>query len=106
MFERDQSFAWQCNFIPVQMSHQVTLAVAKHAVARDEVMHPTANVNRVNLQKPEMVDDWPDSRRRGTEEERAPHETACRLGIDIKRLERANAVQPTSKPIIAGRRRL
>jgi hypothetical protein len=70
------------------MPHQVTLAILSHPVAGDEVMHPAANINRVNLQIPEMVDDRPDGRRRRIEQKRAPHETACNLGIEIKHVER------------------
>ncbi len=56
MFERDAMFGPQHDPRPMQMPHQIVLPIPNHAIAGDEIVHPTTHIDWVYLQKSEMID--------------------------------------------------
>jgi len=53
----------------MQVAQQVALAISSHAIAQDEIVHPSANVDRIDLNKPAMRQCGGDIGRGGIEEQ-------------------------------------
>ena len=39
----------------MKVANEVALAVAGHAVAEDEIVHPATDIDRINLNETEMI---------------------------------------------------
>jgi hypothetical protein len=69
--------------IPVQVPHQFAFAIAVDAIAEDEVVHPAADIDRVDLNVTQVSQGGRHIRRRGVEEQGPAEETAGDGGRDF-----------------------
>jgi hypothetical protein len=69
--------------VPVEVAHEVTLPVARDAVAQDVVVHPAADVDRVDLDVAVVLKRRPDPGRRGVDKVGAPQEATRLPGRDL-----------------------
>ena len=67
----------------MQMTHQVTLPVAGHAVAQDEVVHASADIDRVDLDIAVVAEGGAEAGGRGVQQQGAAHEAAGDDGRDF-----------------------
>ena len=58
---------------------KIPFAIASHAVAKNQVLHPAADVNGVELNETQMRQRRGDTRRRGVKQQRSPVK-AARIG--------------------------
>ena len=63
----------------MEKPNEITFAIPGHAVAKNQVLHPAADVNRVELNETQMRKRRGDTRRRSVEQQRAPVK-AARIG--------------------------
>jgi hypothetical protein len=59
------------------MPHEIALAVASDAIAKDEIVHPTADVDRVDLNITEMFEGMVDASDRFIEQHSTTVKTTC-----------------------------
>jgi hypothetical protein len=62
--------------VAVQVPHQITFAVTGDAIAKDKIVHPTADINRIDLNVAVMDERGANFANWFVEEQRAPHEAA------------------------------
>ncbi len=70
----------------VDVAEEVTFAVVAHAVAEDEVVHPAADVQRIDLDVSVMGEGGGDIRCGRVEQQRAALEAAGVVGREAERL--------------------
>jgi hypothetical protein len=88
MLEGHAPLAVEGGAVAVEVAHEVALAVARHAVAEDEVVHAAAHVDRVDLHVGVVREGGGDVGRGGVEEHRAAVEAAGVGGGDVARRHR------------------
>ncbi|MEJ1972301.1 MAG: hypothetical protein WDM96_07510 [Lacunisphaera sp.] len=71
--------------LAMQVAHQVAFAVVADAIAQDQIMHPAADVDRVDLDIAVMGEGGGEIGRRLVQQQGAPHEATGGGGIDGER---------------------
>ena len=75
MLERGARGGRQRRGVAVEVAHEAALAVALHAMPQDQVVHASADIDRINLDVAVVGERGADVRDGGVEQQRAPQET-------------------------------